>query len=147
MSTEKLEFSVSLSGTYWDKKPEYAVLLDDIEMSHGVVDVESGTVFNIEFSADLEEDAEHTLSIVLLNKADSDTVENSDKTGIEKDMLLNIEDVEIDGISIGAMRWSHSEYVVPHLPETIKNCVNLGWNGSWNIKFTSPFYIWLLENM
>ena len=147
MITEKLEFRISLSGTYWDKKPEYAILLDGSEMSHGTIVVDSGTIFDIEFSADLTEDAEHTLSIVLLNKTDSDTVENSDKTGIEKDMLLNIEDVEIDGISIGAMRWSHSEYVVPHLPEAIKNCVNLGWNGSWNIKFTSPFYIWLLENM
>jgi len=34
-----------------------------------------------------------------------------------------------------------------NLPDSVKNCVNLGWNGKWVLPFTSPFYIWLLENI
>lgn len=147
MSNENLNFKITLSGTYWEKRPEFSILLDDVEQASGIVEVDSGTIFDINFSCDVEEDADHILSIKLLNKEDSDTVENADKTVIEKDMLLNIEGVEIDGISLGALCWSLSEYNVPVLPEPVHNCVNLGWNGSWNIKFSSPFYIWLLENM
>jgi hypothetical protein len=147
MTTESLEFKITLSGTYWDNLPEYAILLDGVEKSRAVVSTDSGQVFDVLFTADIEEDAEHTLSITLINKLDSDTVENADKTGIERDMLLNIVEVEIDGISLESLKWSHSEYNVTMLPEPVYNCVNLGWNGSWDIKFSSPFYIWLLENM
>ena len=147
MPTEKLEFNITLSGTYWDKKPQFAILINGVEQHRDIVSTLSDETFNVTFSADLEEEQVHVLSISLLNKTDLDTLENSDKTGIEKDMLLNIVDVEIDGISLGTLKWSNSEYIVPHLDRTITNCVNLGWNGSWNFKFSSPFYIWLLENM
>jgi len=147
MTTEKLEFKITLSGTYWDKQPKYAILLDGVEKSRGVVSAGSDQVFDVLFTADIEEDAEHTISVTLLNKMPSDTVENADKTGIERDMLLNIVEVEIDGISLASLKWTHSEYVPLHLAKPVKNCVNLGWNGEWNLKFSSPFYIWLLENM
>jgi hypothetical protein len=29
----------------------------------------------------------------------------------------------------------------------LDNCVNLGWNGTYTLKFASPFYIWLLEKL
>ena len=147
MANENLNFKITLSGTYWDKRPKYSVLLDGVEKTHGTVEVDSGAAFEVTFNADIEEDADHVLSVVLLNKEDSDTVENTDKTAIEKDMLLNIEGVEIDEIKLEALCWSLSEYNVTMLPEPVYNCVNLGWNGSWDIKFSSPFYIWLLENM
>jgi hypothetical protein len=33
------------------------------------------------------------------------------------------------------------------LPETFKNTTQMGHNGTWTFKFTSPFYMWLLENL
>lgn len=140
MSTENLNFKITLSGTYWDKKPEYNILLNGTVMSNGFV----GENSTIEFVADLEEDTKHTLCVRLLNKQDSDTVQNEDKSAIVKDMLLNIEDVLIDDISIGTLKWTHSKYVANG--KTYENCVNLGWNGDWVLEFDSPFYIWLLEN-
>ena len=76
-------------------------------------------------------------------------------------LLLNIESIEVDEIDLRQMLWTHSEYKPQYplsyvkeqkkqgilLEDTKKNCVNLGWNGSWSISFTSPFYIWLLENI
>jgi len=29
----------------------------------------------------------------------------------------------------------------------LTNCIDLGWNGEWQLEFDSPFYIWLLENI
>ena len=33
------------------------------------------------------------------------------------------------------------------LPESITNSPDLGHNGTWSLSFTSPFYMWLLENL
>jgi hypothetical protein len=62
---------------------------------------------------------------------------------------------------LGSLLWTASDYKPEYpgahkakmqaqgieLPESVKNCVNLGWNGKWILPFTSPFYIWLLENI
>ena len=72
-------------------------------------------------------------------------------------MLLTIESLEVDSIELGQLKWSLSTYY-PKYPNSylnenqksvneVKNCVNLGWNGTWQLAFKSPFYIWLLENI
>ena len=33
------------------------------------------------------------------------------------------------------------------LPETFKNVTKMGHNGTWTFTFSSPFYMWLLENL
>ena len=33
------------------------------------------------------------------------------------------------------------------LPKTLKNVTQMGHNGTWAFTFTSPFYMWLLENL
>ena len=70
-----------------------------------------------------------------------------------KDTLLNIDDIVIDDISLGNLLWS-AEYVLDHPQEYkgqiidhLDGCVNLGWNGTYILKFSSPFYIWLLEKL
>ena len=69
-------------------------------------------------------------------------------------MLLNIEDIVIDDISIGSLKWTKSKYITDSEvmfqgkhTSTIKNCVNLGFNGSYILEFTLPYYVWLLENL
>ena len=142
---ETLTFKIGLTGTYWDKKPKCTILLDG--ENKGTLTCDENLQF-VEFTCDLSEEQEHLLEIRLENKTDPDTVENEDKTSIVKDMLLNIESIEIDDIELGAIKWTFSKFI-PDDPkrETKKRCVNLGWNGSYQLKFTSPFYLWLLENM
>ena len=69
------------------------------------------------------------------------------------DASLNIDDIIIDDISLGNLLWS-AEYILDnpqrYNDQTITkldNCVNLGWNGTYVLKLTSPFYIWLLEKL
>ena len=142
-NSESLSFKIGLTATYWGKKPQYTVLLNGTTYREGHCD-ESLSI--IEFSADVLEEQEHCLEIRLENKTNSDTIARGDK--IVKDMLLNIDSIEIDEIDLGEVKWNKSEFVAddPNRP-TLKNCVNLGWNGSYQLKFTSPFYLWLLENM
>jgi hypothetical protein len=153
MDKEKLHLKVGISGTYWDKKPQYRISFNDQVLKEGAIVSESDTVEQFEF--DIDYSSEHsTLKIELLNKESSDTIETNDKTGIVKDMLLNIVDVEIDDIKLGQVLFEQSVYT-PNTTvmwqgletTTLKKCMNLGWNGAWTLTWSNPFYIWLLENM
>ena len=149
MTTETLTFKISLTGTYWSKKPNFSIFLNDelIEQK----DIENESVHEIVFERGVAEDQEHELKIRLNNKQDEDTI--IENTQIVKDMILNIDGIEIDDVDIGNLRWS-AEYKLDQAREYngkqtdhIDNCVNLGFNGTYTLKFTSPFYIWLLEKL
>ena len=147
MALENLKFDITLSGTYWGKKPQFSVWLDDNPVTQTEL---SNTTRNITFERKVKE-GNHELKIRLENKTNSDTVlENGE---IVKDMLLNIDDITIDDISLGHLLWD-AKYIldVPHEYQgkeitKLDKCINLGWNGTYILKFTSPFYIWLLEKL
>jgi len=69
-------------------------------------------------------------------------------------MLLNIASIEVEDIGLGTLLWSRSVYKLDH-PQKFNNsvvteltdCVNLGWNGTYQLEFKTPFYSWLLENI
>ena len=140
---EKLNFKIGLSGTFFKNVPAYSILLDGVKHASGKASAETEIV---EFTCDLEEDQDHLLEIRLVNKTSKDTVTENDE--IVKDTLLNIDSIAIDDIELGDLKWSMSEFVGdnPNRP-ILQRCVNLGWNGSYRLKFTSPFYLWLLETM
>jgi len=143
-SHEQLHFRIGLSATAWLKKPQWRILLNDIEIASGVADSE---VSYVEFDHEVIEGAQR-LVIQLLNKDNTDTVENDDKTAIVKDMLLHIKSIEIEEIDLGNLPWEKSVFVAKDSTRpTLANCVDLGWNGDWILEFTSPFYIWLLESI
>ena len=140
---ETLSFRLGLSATYWGKKPQYSVLLNGKKFAEGTCDE---SLSNVEFNVNLQEEQEHLLEIRLENKTNADTLTKDGE--IVKDMLLNIESIEIDEIELGEVKWNLSEFVADDAKrETLKKCVNLGWNGSYKLKFTTPFYLWLLESM
>lgn len=148
MNNENLKFEISLSGTYWGKKPQFSVWLDD----HPVVQTELvNPTQTVTFEREVIE-GEHDLKIRLENKDQlTDTIiENG---AIVKDMLLNIDDITIDDISLGNLLWSaeyHLDAPQQYQGKTITqldSCVNLGFNGTYVLKFSSPFYIWLLEKL
>ncbi len=148
MEKEKLHVKLTLSSTYWDKRPKYAVLINDDSVLENFVDVASGEEFNVEFDIAVEIDNNHTLKLRLENKTDTDTVENTDKTAILKDMLLHIKKIEIDEIDLGGIIWTHTKFIGDDpLRPVLDNCIDFGWNGTYILEFSSPFYIWLLETI
>jgi hypothetical protein len=141
---EQLHFKIGLSATTWDKKPEWRILLNDREVARGIAD---SKIEYAEFDQEVDEGTQR-LVIQLLNKNNSDTVENSDKTAIVKDMLLHIKSIEIDEIDLGNLPWEKSTFVAKDSDKpTLQHCIDLGWNGDWILEFESPFYIWLLESI
>ena len=148
MHEEKLSFVVTLSGTFWEKRPQFSIWLDD----HIVIQSEIASAVQQPVSFEhIVDEGGHSLKIRLENKTTSDTViENNE---VVKDLLLNIDDITIDEISLGNLLWS-AEYILDEKQmyqgqeiDHLDNCVNLGWNGTYVLNFTSPFYIWLLEKL
>lgn len=144
---ERVHVKLGVSGTYWDKRPQYRVEYNDTVVCSGEITSESDVIEYVEFDCEYSTD-DVALRVYLTNKTDSDTVENEDKTAIVKDMLLNIVSCEIDEIDLGNLIYDKTEFVPddPAKP-VLKICVNLGWNGAWCLRWTNPFYIWLLENI
>lgn len=144
---ETLHFRIGLAGTYWDKHPEYSILINDVKIKHDTIVTASEETFYIEFDAEVNE-GPCSLKIRLENKTDDDTILNENGLQILKDMLLNIHSVEIDEINLSNLIFTKTRFVGddPARP-VLDQCVDLGWNGAWILEFESPFYIWLLENI
>ena len=148
MQEENLSFKISLTGTFWDRRPQFSVWLDDHVVIQSEIASSAEQIVSFERRVD---EGQHELKIRLENKTVNDTViENSE---IVKDMLLNIDDITIDDISLGNLLWT-AEYILDNNQtynsqeiDHLDGCVNLGWNGTYVLKFTSPFYIWLLEKL
>ena len=148
MQEENLSFKISLTGTFWDRRPQFSVWLDDHVVIQSEIASSAEQIVNFERRVD---EGPHQLKIRLENKVDADTViENGE---VVKDMLLNVDDITIDDISLGNLLWS-AEYILDDKQmyqgkeiDHLDGCVNLGWNGTYVLKFSNPFYIWLLEKL
>ena len=145
-NTEHIKFRIGISGTYWDKKPQYSILLNDHLICQDYI--KSTDVEYIEFDIDIDLNQLHNLKIRLENKDWTDTVQNEDKTEILKDMVLHIKSVEVDEIHLGEIMRNQAIFTGddPERP-VLDNCVDLGWNGAWTLKFNSPFYHWIIDNL
>jgi hypothetical protein len=158
MSTEKIHFKIELSGTYWDKKPHFTISVNDTEYVNAFITKESDEREFIEFDCEVDEDANHLLKIRLDNKEDGDVVKDDplakENFIIVKDMLLNIHSIEADDIELNNLHQMLGTYkydVPQDFPEPgsteIQYCVNFGVNGTYELEFSSPFYLWLLEKI
>ena len=155
MATEKLKFKLELYATMWDKPPHAEILIGD--KSHFTGDI-TGTEDKpdvVEFEQTLDEGKEYNIIINRSGKFRNQTVVN-DKGDIIKDQLLHIKAMEIDEIDVGALVFEGvytPKYPEPwatqqreagtELPESFKNVIQMGHDGTWRFKFESPFYMWL----
>ena len=102
-------------------------------------------------STDLsDDDGEHELRLVLKNKLSEHTQVDADNT-IISDARISVSHIEFDGIAL--------DQLVPDLAEYQHNfngtgdsvterCYGvMGCNGTVILTFTTPIYLWLLENM
>lgn len=156
---ETLHFKIGLSGSSARKQPEFRISVNGNKQVHDRLKGAVNETEYFDFALEITE-GENFIEIELLNKGFGDTTIDQDGNILD-DLLLNIDSIEIDEIDLGSLKWTISDYqpVYPerykaevfrrgdNLPDSVKNCVNLGWNGKWVLPFTSPFYIWLLENI
>ena len=158
MDAEKLKFKIELYATYWNKPPLVQLLINNKLHFKEKITATKEKPKIIEFEHQLFHKKSYNLIIDRTGKNKHDTVLENNK--IIKDQLLHIKSIEIDEIDIGALifegvykpnyskEWLSQETKKSNkLPESIKNSPVLGHNGTWTFTFTSPFYMWLLENL
>jgi len=159
MATEKLKFKLELYATMWDQPPVAEIKLNSQSYFKSEITSTEQNPTVIEFEAELTEESEYNLIIERSGKGKNQTVLD-DKGKISKDQLLHIKRIEIDEIDIGSLVYEGvytPKYPEPwatqqresgnDLKDSFKNVTELGFDGTWNFKFASPFYMWLLENL
>lgn len=140
MNTEQIKIDIDISSTFWDQPPRTKIYIDSVVVFQGIVD----SARRITHECNLT-DGPHELRIMLLGKdGRTQTIMENDR--IIKDQLLNIDAVYIDDINLGYTAQTLSEFISEDGTKN-SNMVNLGINGTWTLRFTTPVYIWMLENM
>jgi len=142
--TESVEIKIDLSSDHWDERyPGAKVYIDqEVIFDELIVDA-TQIVWNGELH-----DGDHKIIIEVYDKKSGDTVTDADGN-IVKDVLVNVDNISIDDIDLDILMWSKSTYYPTDKdsPESVTNCTNLGWNGQWELTFSSPLYLWFLENL
>jgi hypothetical protein len=96
-----------------------------------------------------DSDGEHELRIVMKHKQASHTLLD-EQGNIVQDAVLTVSDLKFDGIDVMQIATERSEYC--HDFNGTQNSGmhrfygDIGCNGTVSMKFTTPVYLWLLEN-
>ena len=97
-----------------------------------------------------DDDGEHELRVVLTGKT-ADHTKVDEAGNIVKDATLQISNVVIDDIDINQLFLEKCVYThnfngtQPEIADTFHGVA--GCNGTISFKFSTPIYLWLLENM
>ena len=97
-----------------------------------------------------DDDGQHVLAFELSGKLLEHT-KISDSGEILQDITVSVEDVSFDEIKLGHLFYQHATYEHDHngtgavVQDTFYG--TMGCNGTVRLAFTTPIYLWLLENM
>jgi len=154
-----VNFKVNLVGTGWDDVyPNCAVYINDVSFARGPVAPK--TCF--EFDVELEDDTEHELKLRYLYRNSLTDVVRDQAGNIIKNRQFEIEsifinDIELDNYSTlnlrGETKFFDRHYVQLHkqdpknYPLVQTGNTVLGTECTWSLKFSTPIFIWLLEDI
>jgi len=104
-----------------------------------------------EFSHEFDDDSgDHSFRVVLKNKQPEHT-KVDEQGNITQDAVLVVKDLAFDDVALGQLVTDKAVYTHdrngtgPQVQDKFYG--EMGCNGTLSLAFTSPFYIWLLENM
>jgi hypothetical protein len=137
----------------------FAIFPSDPACPLGVeVWIDQQQIFNTEHLADTvnishdidEDDREHELRVVLKNKKTDHTTVDSDGN-ITQDAVITVGSFEVEDIDVNQVVQDQAVYIHDFngsATETQDKFFGImGCNGTLSLKFTTPIYLWLLENM
>lgn len=107
----------------------------------------------VEIDVEIEDDTENFLTIEYANKnAKHDVVLNKDgMPELDKRVIIHsisFDDIELDFIQLTDVNQLKYETIDPMgQNSTGFNATKLSWNGKTTLRFTTPIYIYLLENL
>ena len=144
METVKISFDIETSDAECPIGIE--IWLDDaVLLSNNHVQEKIAFDYNIG-----DDDGEHELRVVLTGKT-ADHTKVDEAGNIVKDATLQISNVVIDDIDINQLFLEKCVYThnfngtQPEIADTFHGVA--GCNGTISFEFSTPIYLWLLENM
>jgi hypothetical protein len=155
MFSETIKFKIFFTPIYWDQAPKISITLDGTEIYDGTITQENR---HIQFTHDLGFGS-HTLKIKRYGKTNNQTKKLPN--GEFQDQLLELDRLVIDDIDIKDIvnhySYTKPEYPEPwaslerrkgnNLPELVRGETCWGHNLTWTLKFTSPFYLYVMNWM
>jgi hypothetical protein len=150
--SEEVEFEITLASEWHQRSPHVKIFIDSTLIEECNVDprITDKEHLKINWKGALEE-GDHLIRIQMLDKTHVETVIHSDGVTILKDQLLHVESISIDQIDLGFLVYKLGKFypdknLRPDLDDVIPNLTCIGYNGEWQLKFSVPTYLWLLEN-
>jgi hypothetical protein len=143
-------------------KLEFDIGTTDAECELGVkVSIDGNVIYNNPYLVDpyhvshdiSDEEGEHELTIELYGKLPQHT-KIDDQGNIVKDTMITVENIKIDDIDLSTILMSAPLLIQYHhdfngtQPAVVDSFYgSMGCNGIVTLKFATPIYLWLLENM
>jgi hypothetical protein len=154
--TEKITLDIFLRSRSLkskNKNPRIGISINSEKLDEFEAVPDEVGITKVSYSIEVPE-GENILAISLLNKeSDKDTVVN-DNGEITDDLNCEILGVTIEGVELDNLVRAHGTYYLnePVFYNNEENSVLpghtfLSWNGTFKFRFSSPLYIWLLENV
>lgn len=105
----------------------------------------------VEFDIEVEDDTENFLTIEYTNKnPKQDVVIQNNEIIQDKRIEINtisFDDIELDFFELEDIEKFSYKSTDEEIETTGFDASKLSWNGKTTLKFTTPVYIWLLENL
>ena len=143
---DKITVSFDLTSSDYDAALGFEVLFDDVSLL-SIDHVTEPMPVSLEI---LDDEAEHEFKFVMKNKTPEHTVVDA-AGNITKDAMLSIANVTFDEIKLGQVFIKqsvyHHSFNGSQAPIEDKFFGDMGCNGHVSLPFTTPIYLWLLENM
>lgn len=145
--SETVKFKCHISASNPEKQLGLEIRLNDQQVYNNSWVKESEIV---ECDLCVEDDSEYELHWIMYGKTNDHTELDADGN-IVNDALIEIKDVILDDIELQHLFNEESTYkhnFNGNGNDTVEPFNNfMGCNGTVTMKFTSPFYLWLLEKM
>ena len=143
---ETVKFSCVVSSTDFNVPLGLEIWLDQhLFFDQGHID----KIYQVEYELS-DDDGDHELRFILKNKQ-PDHTQVDDLGNIVSDATVTLSDIEFDGINCQYLTTKlaqyHHDYNGSQDPVVDKFYGSMGCNGTVSLKFSTPIYIWLLENM
>lgn len=142
---EQIQLRFRVTNTDADSPLSLLIHLDNQQLESMLIAQPTDVVYDLEL-----EDGDHELCLTLQGKTAAHTVIDA-QGHIIKDAMLQFSNVEMDNINIDNIVQELAVYTHDFNGSGALTQDRFfhaqGCNGTVSLKFASPFYLWLLENM
>ena len=143
---DKISISFDLASSNYEVPLTFQVMLG-LDVLRTIDHVSAPHAISLEID---DTDGEHEIKFFMKNKTQEHTVIDADGN-IISDAMLTIANMTFDDIKLGHLFTEqavyHHDFNGTQTPIEDEFFGDMGCNGHVSLKFTTPIYLWLLENM